>query len=128
MAAAFGEFAWVPENQALESLVYFTIGTGIGAGVLINGKLVHGLTSSEAGHIRPPHDWQKDPFRESVPSMAIVSKAWPTVRPLPGAGARQPRRSLKITLPGIWKRPTSPMPSPQSSNLISPQRIVLAAA
>ncbi|HVM70840.1 MAG TPA: ROK family protein [Anaerolineales bacterium] len=61
-AAAFGEFSWVPENHALESLVYYTIGTGIGAGVLINGRLVHGLTHPEAGHVRLPHDWQKDPF------------------------------------------------------------------
>ena len=61
-AAAFGEFAWVSENQTLESLVYFTIGTGIGAGILIDGKVVHGLTHPEAGHVRLPHDWQKDPF------------------------------------------------------------------
>ncbi len=61
-AAAFGEFSWVPANQALESLVYYTIGTGIGAGVLLNGRLVHGLTHPEAGHLRPPHDLQKDPF------------------------------------------------------------------
>ncbi len=58
-AAAFGEFSWVPENQGLESLVYFTIGTGIGAGVIINGKVVHGLTHPEAGHVRLPHDLQK---------------------------------------------------------------------
>lgn len=65
--AAFGEFSWVPENQELELLVYFTIGTGIGAGILINGKVVHGLTHPEAGHIRPPHNWQKDPFAGACP-------------------------------------------------------------
>ena len=61
-AAAFGEYSLVTENQGLESLVYFTIGTGIGAGVIINGKVTHGLTHPEAGHMRLPHDCKKDPF------------------------------------------------------------------
>jgi len=66
-AAAYGEYAWVPENQGLDSLVYFTIGTGIGAGILIGGRLVHGLTHPEAGHIRLPHDRAADPFPGSCP-------------------------------------------------------------
>jgi fructokinase len=61
-AAAFGEYYLIPENKGLESLVYFTIGTGIGAGVIINGKVAHGLTHPEAGHMRLPHDRKKDPF------------------------------------------------------------------
>jgi fructokinase len=65
--AAFGESHWVTENQGLDSLVYFTIGTGIGAGVILNGKVVHGLTHPEAGHMRLPHDLQKDPFPGSCP-------------------------------------------------------------
>ncbi|MGB8212043.1 MAG: ROK family protein [Anaerolineales bacterium] len=66
-AAAFGEFAWVPANRGLESLVYFTIGTGVGGGVLVNGKTVHGLTHPEAGHIRLPHNLEKDPFPGGCP-------------------------------------------------------------
>jgi fructokinase len=61
-AAAFGEYSLIPENRGLESLVYFTIGTGIGAGVIINRKVTHGLTHPEAGHMRLPHDRKKDPF------------------------------------------------------------------
>lgn len=61
-AAAFGEYSLIPENSGLESLVYFTIGTGIGAGVIINKKVTHGLTHPEAGHMRLPHDRKKDPF------------------------------------------------------------------
>jgi len=61
-AAAFGEYSLIPENRGLESLVYFTIGTGIGAGVIINRKVAHGLTHPEAGHMRLPHDRKKDPF------------------------------------------------------------------
>lgn len=39
--------------------LYLTIGTGIGAGILSNGKLVHGMMHPEAGHIllnRVPRD------------------------------------------------------------------------
>jgi fructokinase len=61
-AAAFGEYSWIPENRRLDSLVYFTIGTGIGAGVIIKGKIIHGLTHPEMGHMRLPHDRKKDPF------------------------------------------------------------------
>jgi fructokinase len=66
-AAAFGEYHWIPQNQGLDTLVYFTIGTGIGAGVIIDGKVVHGLTHPEAGHIRIPHDLRRDPFPGNCP-------------------------------------------------------------
>lgn len=61
-AAAFGEQYWVPENRGLEPFLYITVGTGIGVGVLVNGKPLHGLIHPEAGHYRIPHDWKEDPF------------------------------------------------------------------
>jgi fructokinase len=66
-AAAFGEYTWIETNRKLESLVYFTIGTGIGAGLALNGQLVHGLTHPEAGHMRLPHDRERDPFPGGCP-------------------------------------------------------------
>ncbi len=39
------------DSKELHSVVYVTIGTGIGAGVYINGKLLHGNMHPEAGHI-----------------------------------------------------------------------------
>ena len=66
-AAAFGEYSWIPENHNLDSLVYYTIGTGIGAGVIFKGQLVHGLTHPEAGHVSLPHDRTKDPFPGCCP-------------------------------------------------------------
>ena len=45
--------------QGLTDVVYLTIGTGVGAGVLSGGKLVHGMMHPEAGHIlvtRDPRD------------------------------------------------------------------------
>jgi len=66
-AAAFGEFYWNPDNHNRDPLIYFTIGTGIGAGVIVNGRLVHGLVHPEAGHMRIPHDFQLDPYKGHCP-------------------------------------------------------------
>ncbi len=51
-AAAFGEF-WVGAAQEWDSLVMLTLGTGVGGGVIVAGRLIHGLNSfgSECGHI-----------------------------------------------------------------------------
>lgn len=35
----------------LDSVLYLTIGTGIGAGIAVGGKLLHGMLHPEAGHI-----------------------------------------------------------------------------
>ncbi len=38
-------------GKGLDNCMYVTIGTGIGAGLIINGKPVHGLIHSELGHM-----------------------------------------------------------------------------
>ena len=37
--------------KGLDSVIYITIGTGVGVGIAINGQLVHGMLHPEAGHI-----------------------------------------------------------------------------
>jgi len=64
--AALGEQVW-GEAQGLDTFIYLTVGTGIGGGGMINGKLMHGLLHPEMGHIRIPHDWQKDPYKGCCP-------------------------------------------------------------
>lgn len=59
--AALGEYRW-GAAQGLDTFVYLTIGTGIGGGGMINGKLVHGLIHPEMGHMRIPRDVEWDPF------------------------------------------------------------------
>jgi len=48
--AALGE-ARCGTGRGLENLVYITVGTGIGGGALVGGKLVHGLMHPEMGHL-----------------------------------------------------------------------------
>lgn len=65
-AAALGENRW-GAARGLESFCYLTIGTGIGGGGLMNGRLMHGLIHPEMGHIRIPHDRVRDPFPGTCP-------------------------------------------------------------
>lgn len=51
-AAAYGEY-WIGAGQGVRSLVMFTLGTGIGGGVVIDGEILEGRHShgAEYGHI-----------------------------------------------------------------------------
>jgi fructokinase len=60
-AAALGEYRW-GAGRGVRSLCYVTVGTGIGAGLLIDGTSWHGLVHPEVGHIRIPHDRDRDEF------------------------------------------------------------------
>ena len=51
--AGLGEFFW-GRARDLDDFVYITIGTGIGAGGMVGGRLLHGLVHPETGHIRLP--------------------------------------------------------------------------
>lgn len=64
--AALAENRW-GAAQGLDSCIYLTIGTGIGGGGLVNGRLMHGLVHPEMGHIRIPHDWKADPYAGHCP-------------------------------------------------------------
>lgn len=65
-AAALGEQRW-GAAVGLDSFCYVTVGTGIGGGIVVNGRLVHGLLHPELGHMRIPHDRVADPFPGSCP-------------------------------------------------------------
>ena len=59
--AALGEWRWGAAD-GLDSFCYITVGTGIGGGAVVNGRMLHGLLHPEFGHIRVPHDRARDPF------------------------------------------------------------------
>jgi fructokinase len=64
--AALGEHRW-GVAQGLDTFVYLTIGTGLGGGGMVNGKLLHGLIHPEIGHMRIPHNLDQDPFAGVCP-------------------------------------------------------------
>jgi fructokinase len=65
-ASALGELAY-GAAKGLDTFCYITVGTGIGAGIVVDGRLVHGLVHPEFGHMRIPHDRSADPFPGSCP-------------------------------------------------------------
>ncbi len=84
-AAALGESRW-GAAAGHESFIYLTVGTGIGGGAMVNGRLLHGLVHPEMGHIRVPHDVHADPFPgvcpfhgdclEGLASGPAIEKRW----------------------------------------------------
>lgn len=51
--AAIGEHRWGAAKN-LDTFLYVTVGTGIGAGEMVSGQLVHGLIHPEMGHMFIP--------------------------------------------------------------------------
>jgi fructokinase len=64
--AALGEWRW-GAAQELDTFVYLTIGTGIGGGAMVNGRLLHGLIHPEMGHMLLRRDPQIDAFAGACP-------------------------------------------------------------
>lgn len=52
-AAAFAERAW-GAGVGIDNVAYVTVGTGIGAGIILNGYALSGALHPEAGHMRAP--------------------------------------------------------------------------
>jgi len=85
-AACLAE-ARVGAAQGLENVVYITIGTGIGAGILCDGRLLHGTLHPEFGHVllpwKPGDDFPGTcPFHgdclEGMASGPAIKKRWGT--------------------------------------------------
>ena len=82
--ACLGEMTF-GSARGLDSVVYVSIGTGIGAGVAVNGSLLHGMLHPEAGHMllrRHPRDGYEGicPFHatcfEGLASGPAIAERW----------------------------------------------------
>ncbi|MDT2831601.1 ROK family protein [Vagococcus carniphilus] len=64
-AAAYGE---IKKGAAIgkNSCIYITVGTGIGAGVVVDSKVIHGFGHPEAGHILVKRD-DRDNYEGTCP-------------------------------------------------------------
>jgi fructokinase len=51
--AALAEYLW-GAGQGQKVSLYFTVGTGIGGGAIVDGRILQGLSHPEMGHIRLP--------------------------------------------------------------------------
>ena len=65
-AAAIGEGDW-GAGIGVDNYLYFTIGTGIGGGAIINGLPIHGLIHPEMGHILLSRKDLIDPYKGKCP-------------------------------------------------------------
>jgi fructokinase len=65
-AAALAERAW-GAGQGIDNLAYVTVGTGIGAGIIVNGKPIWGAMHPEAGHMRAPRHLDDLEFKGVCP-------------------------------------------------------------
>ena len=65
-AAAWGERKW-GAAEGINDLIYITVGTGIGGGAVSDGKIVHGTSHPEMGHLRVPRNKSIDPFDGCCP-------------------------------------------------------------
>lgn len=53
--AALAEYVW-GATPDVDPLLYLTVGTGIGGGAVVHGRVLHGRVHPEMGHIRVPLD------------------------------------------------------------------------
>jgi fructokinase len=82
--AAVGEHRW-GAGVGAASMCYLTVGTGIGAGLVIDGRPLHGLVHPEVGHLRIPHDRLRDPFDGNCP---LHGDCWEGLASGPALAAR----------------------------------------
>lgn len=82
--SVLGEYTW-GIAKGLHSCIYITIGTGVGVGVVVDGRLLHGMMHPEGGHIllhKLPQDTYEGfcPFHkncmESLAAGPAIEERW----------------------------------------------------
>ncbi len=122
--AALGEWQW-GAAQGLDTFIYLTIGTGIGGGAMVNGRLLHGLIHPEMGHISLPHDREQDPYKGRCPYHGDCLEGM-AAGPAIGDRWGQPAYELPPTHPA-WELEAHYLAAALRSFIctLSPQRIIM---
>ena len=99
-AAALGEFHY-GAGRGEQSMVYIVVGTGVGAAIIIDGRLYRGLHNSagEVGHITLDRDGELCPCGSSGCVETYVAGPWLARRYTRGLEqeGREPESPLRIT-------------------------------
>ncbi len=123
-AAALGEYRW-GAAQGLETVCYITVGTGIGGGVVLAGRPLHGLLHPEFGHLRVPHDRDADPFDGVCP---FHGDCWEGLAAGPAIAARWGKPAEELDdVDAVWQLEARYLALGLVSviSIISPERIVI---
>lgn len=122
-AAALGEHRF-GAARGLDTFSYVTVGTGIGAGGLAGGSLLHGLTHPELGHVRVPHDGVRDPFAGVCPYHGDCLEGLASGEAL---RARWGRPGPELRDPAVWELEAEYLAHAFATLVfvLSPQRIVV---
>jgi fructokinase len=123
--AVLGEARW-GAAQGLDTAIYVTIGTGIGGGALIGGRLAHGLVHPEMGHLLLPREPDDLEFAGDCPFHG--ARCWEGLASGPAMERRWRQRAE--TLPAdhrAWDLEARYIASALSTLVVvlSPERLIL---
>ncbi|HLU75574.1 MAG TPA: ROK family protein, partial [Nonomuraea sp.] len=122
-AAALGEWRR-GAGRGRETVAYLTVGTGIGLGAVVNGRLLRGLLHPEFGHIRVPRDRARDAFAGSCPFHGDCLEGLAS-----GEAMRQRwgRRAEDLDDPAVWELEAGYLAHAvvNLTYVLSPERIVI---
>ncbi len=121
--SALGEYTW-GIAKGLHSCIYITIGTGVGVGVIVDGKLLHGRMHPEERHVllsKPPEDTYDGfcPFHNNCMEGLAAG---------PAIEGRWGKKAIDLAdRPEVWEMEAEYIAQAlvDYTMLVSPQRIIL---
>lgn len=121
--SALGEYTW-GIAKGLHSCIYITIGTGVGVGAIVDGRLLHGMMHPEGGHIllqKLPHDTYEGfcPFHKNCMEGLAAG---------PAIEGRWGKKAVELAdSPEVWEMEAEYIAQALVDYvmLLSPQRIIL---
>ncbi|WP_026526400.1 ROK family protein [Butyrivibrio sp. VCD2006] len=118
-----GEVTWGCA-KGLSDAIYLTIGTGVGGGVISNGKLLHGMLHPEVGHIRLPFA-KNDPGKSVCP---FHDNCFEGLAAGPSIQARWGKPAVELAdKPEVWEIESEYIATALMSYalILSPKKIIL---